>query len=116
MPLPDDIEAEIYYLTAEEGGRKTPIFTGYRGQFYYNGNDWDAPQKFKDVEFVNPGGTVRACIGFVSPNKHHGQISVGMKFEVREGTRTVGKGTVTKILDLPNSAKRASELKNANKQ
>ena len=111
IPIPDDIEAEIYYLTAEEGGRKTPIFTGYRGQLYYDGNSWDAPQKFKDVEFVEPGESVRVCIGFFSPEKHHGQISVGMKFEVREGVRTVGKGAVTKILDLPNSAKRASEFK-----
>jgi len=24
MPVPKDIEVEIYYLTAEEGGRSTP--------------------------------------------------------------------------------------------
>lgn len=109
MAVPDDIEAEIYYLTAEEGGRKTPIYSGYRGQFYYDGNDWDGPQKFKNVEFVDPGSTVKVCIGFIPPDKHHGQIFVGMKFEIREGARTVGKGTVTKIIDLPNSAKTASE-------
>ncbi|ANO49162.1 hypothetical protein V8245_12300 [Flavobacterium columnare] len=35
------LEAEIYYLTEAEGGRKTPVASGYRGQFYYDGKDWD---------------------------------------------------------------------------
>ncbi|AEW85062.1 hypothetical protein FCOL_01065 [Flavobacterium columnare ATCC 49512] len=33
------LEAEIYYLTEAEVGRKTPVATGYRGQFYYDGKD-----------------------------------------------------------------------------
>ena len=48
------IEAELYYLTEEEGGRKTPVGNGYRGQFYYNGKDWDAPQQFMDKMWCNP--------------------------------------------------------------
>lgn len=109
MHVPDDIEVVINYLTTEEGGRKTTIFTGYKGQFHYDGFSWTAPQKFIDLEAVNPGDTVRAYINFPSPEIHYGHIFVGMEFQVREGSRTAGKGVVTKILDLPNSAKRASE-------
>lgn len=31
-----ELEAEIYYLTKEEGGRYHAVFNGYRGQFHYN--------------------------------------------------------------------------------
>ena len=41
---PKDIEAEITFLTSEEGGKKLPVFSGYRPQFYYDGHDWDAVQ------------------------------------------------------------------------
>ncbi|MCJ1810444.1 MULTISPECIES: hypothetical protein [Flavobacterium] len=35
------LEAEIYHFTEAEGGRKTPVASGYRGQFYYDDKDWD---------------------------------------------------------------------------
>ncbi len=107
MQIPKDIEAEIYYLTTEEGGRKRFVASGYRGQFYYDGNDWDAPQTFIDVEKVLPGETVKIYLGFLSPEEHFGKIYEGMPFEVREGARTVAKGIVTKIIDLEQSAKNA---------
>ena len=107
MPVPKDIEAEIYFLTAEEGGRSTPAFTGYRPQFYYDEQDWDASHIYPDVEVANPGETVRAYLGFVSPQEHFGKVHVGMEFLIREGARTVGKGVVTKIVELEQSASRA---------
>lgn len=106
MPVHKDIEAEIYFLTTEEGGRSTPAFTGYRPQFHYNEQDWDASHIYPDVEVVNPGETVRAYLGFLSPQEHFGKVSVGMEFLVREGARTVGKGVVTKIVELEKSASR----------
>jgi len=96
MKRPRDIEAEIYFLTTEEGGRKGPAFNDYRPQFYYNGHDWDAPHEYPDVQQVNPGDTVRAYLAFLSPHEHVGKVHVGMEFLIREGTRTVGKGKVTK--------------------
>ena len=106
MKLPRDIEAEIYFLTLQEGGRSTPVFSGYRGQFFYEGLDCDATQEYPDVEEVKPGETVRAYLAFLSPNLHYKKIHEGMAFLVREGARTVGKGTVTKVIDLEKSAKR----------
>ena len=32
-------EAEVYILSKDEGGRKTPFFTGYRPQFYFRTTD-----------------------------------------------------------------------------
>lgn len=109
MSVPKDIEARIYFLTPEEGGRSTPAFTGYRPQFYYNGRDWDASHIYPDNETVNPGETARTFLGFMSPEEHFGKINIGMEFQIREGSRIVGKGVVTKIIDLEQSAKRANK-------
>ncbi len=106
MNLPRDIEAEIYFLTTEEGGRKSYALNGYRPQFFYYGKDWDAPHEYPDVEKVNPGDTVRAFLGFLSPQEHVNKIHVGMEFLIREGSKTVGRGVVIKILALVESAKR----------
>jgi elongation factor Tu len=105
---PKDVEAEIYFLTAEEGGRPTPFTSGYRPQFYYDGHDWDAIQNYPDEqEPVHPGDTVTAYLSFVSAHCHVGNLYPGKEFLVREGTRIVGRGHITKILDLETSAERS---------
>ena len=93
-----ELEAEIYYLTTEEGGRKTPLHSGYRGQFFYDSNDWDAPQEFIDKEICNLGETVKVYLKTTRPNFHIGKFFIGKEFEIREGAKTVGKGIITKIM------------------
>ncbi|MCA5006373.1 EF-Tu C-terminal domain-related protein [Sphingobacterium bovistauri] len=93
-----ELEGEIYYLTEQEGGRKGYINSGYRGQFFYKGKDWDAPQEFIDKEICNPGETVKVKIRTLSPHFHVGQFLEGQYFEAREGFKTVGRGKITKIL------------------
>ena len=105
-PFPPDIEAEITFVPTELGGRKTPAFSGYRPQFYYDGTDWDAEQEYPDVESVLPGQTVRALLRFFRPEAHVGRVHVGLEFEVREGSRVVARGRVTKILHLEKSGHR----------
>ena len=104
--FPPDIEAEIAFVPTEQGGRKTPAFSGYRPQFYYDSHDWDADQEYPDVESVLPGQTVRALLRFASPDAHVGRVQPGMEFEVREGARVVARGRVTKMLHLEESAQR----------
>ena len=104
MTVPKDIEAEIYFLTKEEGGRSNAVFSGYRGQFYYNEHDWCAFQIYPDVKSVNPGETVRSYLCFTKPKEHLGKVYVGMEFLIREGNQTVGRGIITKIIELEESA------------
>ena len=96
---PPHIEAEVEFLAAQEGGRRTPAFSGYRPQFYYDGNDWDAQHTYPDVESVLPGDKVRVHLLFTLPEVHFGKVFVGMPFLVREGVRTVARGTITEIYD-----------------
>ncbi len=99
MAGPPHIEAKIEYVTTEAGGRSTPAFSGYRPQFYYHGHDWDAEHMYPESEKVLPGDTVKAHLRFVSPQEHHGNISVGMPFLIREGARTVAYGIVTRVFE-----------------
>lgn len=98
------IEATIRYLTTEEGGRQGPVASGYRGQFHYQGEEdkaWHGFQYFPGLpkgDSVPLGVTVQAVIKFPphSWEKHHShRLYVGMPFEIREGRKLVGRGTVT---------------------
>lgn len=108
MPQRRDIEAEITYLPTEHGGRNAPLHSGYRGQFYYDGQDWDAPQEFPDVTEVRPGQTVRTYLWMASPKEHLGKLFPGKVFLIREGNKTVGYGVVRALLDLERSAEQAT--------
>lgn len=105
-PLPD-IKVQVTFLTHQEGGRRGPVFSGYRPQFFYNGHDWDAVYTFPEREEVPLGVTTTAYLTFLSPEMHIGRVYVGMRFEAREGQRVVGRGIITKIIDLSASAQRA---------
>lgn len=94
------IEAEITFLRTAQGGKTKPVRAGYRSQFHYAGHDWDALHEYPDVQEVHPGDTARALLSFLSPDEHRGRIHVGMPFELREGRRVVGRGVVTKLLNL----------------
>jgi translation elongation factor EF-Tu-like GTPase len=98
-----EIEARIRYLTTEEGGRKTPLANGYRGQFYYDGDDHDGFQFFPDVkgeELIELGTEVRAFVRFRTERWeqiHRHNLHVGKAFQIREGRRVVGEGIVTQL-------------------
>jgi len=86
-----------------------PAFSGYRPQFYYEGQDWDAEHEYPDANSVVPGQTVRAFLRFFSPDKHLGRVHVGMEFQIRDGARVVGHGHITKVMNLEDSAKRVRD-------
>lgn len=87
-------ESEVYILKKEEGGRHTPIFKGYRPQFYFRTTDVTGAITLKEgTEMIMPGDNTSMTVELISPVA----IELGSKFSIREGGRTVGAGTVTKI-------------------
>ena len=47
-------KCEVYILTKEEGGRHTPIFKGYRPQFYFRTTDVTGDITLNEgVEMIN---------------------------------------------------------------
>ena len=90
-----EFEAAVYVLKAEEGGRHTPFFEHYKPQFYFRTTDVTGGIKFKPGrEMVMPGENVEFTVTLIAPIA----VEEGTKFSIREGGRTVGAGSVTKIL------------------
>ena len=87
--------AEAYVLTKEEGGRHTPLFNGYRPQFFFRTTDVTGVVKLPEgTEMVMPGDNINVEIELITPVA----MDDGLKFAIREGGRTVGAGVVTKII------------------
>ena len=89
-------KAEVYVLKKEEGGRHTPFHNNYRPQFYVRTTDVTGTITLPDgVEMVMPGDNLTINVILLQPIA----LSVGLRFAIREGGRTVGAGQVTEILD-----------------
>jgi len=88
-------EAEVYVLKKEEGGRHTPFFTGYKPQFYFRTTDVTGEVTLPEgTEMVMPGDNVSVKAELITPIA----IEEGLRFAIREGSKTVASGVVTKIL------------------
>ncbi|MET7287258.1 elongation factor Tu [Streptomyces sp. NPDC005573] len=85
--------ARVYVLPGSEGGRTTPVRTGYRPQFYIRTADVVGDVDLGAAAVARPGETVDMTVelGRDTP------LEVGLGFAVREGGRTVGAGTVTSV-------------------
>ncbi len=89
-----EIEAEVYVLTKEEGGRHTPFFNGYKPQFYFRTTDVTGDVTLPEgTEMVMPGDTTNIKIKLMAPIA----MEEKQRFAIREGGKTVGAGVVTKI-------------------
>ena len=89
-------KAEVYILSKEEGGRHTPFHNKYRPQFYVRTTDVTGEIFLPEgVEMVMPGDNLTITVDLLSPIA----LSLGLRFAIREGGRTVGAGQVTEIID-----------------
>ena len=88
-------KAEMYVLKAEEGGRHTPFFNGYRPQFYFRTTDVTGNVTLPEgIEMVMPGDNVSAEVELMQPIAMDREL----RFAIREGGRTVGAGVVTEVI------------------
>jgi elongation factor Tu len=95
--------ATVYLLSREEGGRGTPVRSGYAPQFYVRTTaasgvlDLGAAAAAGPGEagVALPGDTVDVTVELGKPVA----LAAGQTFAIREGGRTVGAGTVTAVLD-----------------
>ncbi|MCS0600687.1 elongation factor Tu [Streptomyces sp. LP11] len=85
--------ARVHVLSGREGGRTTPITTGYRPQFYLRTADVVGDVDLGAAAVARPGETVEMTVelGREVP------LETGLGFAVREGGRTVGAGTVISV-------------------
>ena len=88
--------AQVYVLTKDEGGRHTPFFNNYRPQFYFRTTDVTGVCELPaGIEMCMPGDNVEMTVELIHPVA----MEEGLRFAIREGGRTVGSGTVAKIIE-----------------
>jgi len=90
-----EFEAQMYVLTADDGGRKTSFDSKYRPQFYFRTTDVTGGFMFpEELKIIMPGDNVKVNVQLMSAVA----MTEGLKFAIREGGRTVGAGVVSKII------------------
>lgn len=88
--------AQVYILSQKEGGRHKPFVSKYSPQFYFRTADVTGVIGLPEgVEMVLPGDDATFDVVLHSPTP----MDVGLRFAIREGGRTVGRGTVSKIIE-----------------
>jgi len=90
-----DFEGTAYILSKNEGGRHNPFYANYRPQFYFRTTDVTGVITLPEgTEMVMPGDTTDLTVALIQPIA----MEEGLGFAIREGGRTVGAGTVTKVI------------------
>jgi len=87
-------KAELFVLAKDEGGRHTPIFRGYKPQFFFGTTD--VTGTVSDIgkrEMLAPGDHAEVGLELQKPVG----MEPGMRFAVREGSRTVGAGIILSV-------------------
>jgi len=86
--------AELFVIPKEEGGRHTPILKGYKPQFFFGTtNVTGSIDDIGDLDVIMPGDHAKVGIDLQKPVG----IEPGMRFAVREGSKTVGAGIILTV-------------------
>ena len=99
------IAARLAFLTAEEGGRETPLQGGgsYRPNHNFFGpDDREMCMGFIDLpegRTVHPGDTIDVTLTLLIWPALKESISVGRQWRIQEGGRLVAIGTVLHVFD-----------------
>lgn len=102
------IAADVRLLPADQGGRRSPIRSGYRCNCWIGHQDADgrayndATIHLVDSDLLAPGHAAAARIQPHDPDSWT-QISVGSTIELCEGPRTIGIATVTELFPAGDS-------------
>jgi elongation factor Tu len=86
----------VYVLSKDEGGRHTPVFSGYKPQFFFRTTNVTGEIRLPDgIEMVMPGDNAAVAVSLDKPVA----LDVGSHFAIREGGKTVGSGVITEAVE-----------------
>ena len=89
-----EFTADLHLLTQDEGGRHSPISSGYRPQIYLNKADVTSVITFNQ-EKILPGDDATVIITLVDKMA----IKENQEFTIREGSKKVGTGVIKAIIE-----------------
>jgi len=87
-----NFKALVYVLTSDEGGRRTPFFSGFKPQFFMNTSDVTCTLSLSK-EMAMPGDYLEIDISLLKAIV----IEKDNRFSLREGGLTIGRGTIIEI-------------------
>jgi len=87
-------QAELFVIPKEEGGRHTPILVGYKPQFFFGTTDVTGSiVDLGKLDMIKPGDHAEIGLELLKPVG----MEPGMRFAVREGSKTVAAGVVLSV-------------------
>ncbi|KAI1286953.1 Elongation factor Tu, mitochondrial [Halotydeus destructor] len=90
----DNVEAQVYCLKKEEGGRVKPMLSSFNAIVFSRTFDCSAQMIFAGgKELMMPGEDLGMTLRFLKPMV----VEQGQRFTIRDGNVTVGTGVITKI-------------------
>jgi len=121
MKTANKFTAKVYILTEKEGGRANPFRSGYKPQFFFRVTNVTGTiivnkkseenlqlkqenpvveeklpsDEEEEIDIVMPGESLVIEVNLVEKSV----INQGLRFVMREGKKTIGAGTILKILD-----------------
>ena len=100
VKLDMDAVIKLTLLPAEEGGRKSPISSGYRGQHLIKPDyQTSAIIELIDIESLPPGESCLAKIKYITPEVYPNTLFVGREVAVYEGARKVGVAVIKQVMN-----------------
>jgi translation elongation factor EF-Tu-like GTPase len=95
-----DIEGDIRFLTAAEGGRQSAARSSYMPAHRIHDNyQTSGRHVYPDVEQVRPGESARVHVWFITPHVYPRCLWPGRELDVMEGTRVVARLRVTRVVN-----------------
>jgi len=89
------IRAKMYLLPTEEGGRQSPIRSGYRPPIFVGSDHssaYDAVIEIEGRDEASPGEECHVRIRFLHPEFLRDTVKAGVSFEVWDG-RVIARGS-----------------------
>ena len=87
-------EGKLSLLSTNQGGRKTPLFSDYRGGlFKIDGDHFGSSIELIDQTELMPGETAQVRVTFLAPkalNLVTSRIRLGSYYEICEGAKLIG--------------------------
>jgi len=104
VKMHDNIQAQVYVLSKEEGGRSRPFTSLVQMQMY--SKTWDCPVQvtINGKDMVMPGEDTALTLKLFKPMA----MEKGQRFTLRDGVTTLGTGVITDY--LPNLTEDARQL------
>lgn len=102
MELDAEIIFQVYWLTPEEGGRRTPVFQGYSPQFKHP--EYGGSYSLYITSFDNsdqmcfPGETAIATGVFQTKIIQMGKLHTGFTFSLYEASRHIANCTIIEVI------------------